>query len=448
MALEEAQRRNLIQRIAQPQRKKSFEFRGNNLTIQSWVNPPRPAEFILEGASETGKTYASLNLLDALARKYSNARLAMVRQYHVDIPATVWDIYKREFIETSGDVKIFGGEGALFAEYPNKSRVWVVGMDRPGKVLSGSLDAVYFNQCEESKQDGWEILSTRTTGRGGVIVPGILFGDMNPAPLTHWIYSRESSGKLQILNSTFKDNPKLYDAQGNVTTQGQETLARLSNLTGVLRARLYEGKRASTAGLVYNEVWDENDGSVTEQAGYQEGAGEIFWACDDGYSAGSAPQSAGRDLQTGYFVADAHPRVFLLCQLRPDGTLNVFAESYQCLVLTDSHISAILELPYPRPTFVSHGPGSAEFRGRIMAAQMMPMQCTEQVDTTIKELRAWLAKDSNQVRRVRVHPRCRHLRAEMLSYAYDPQTQRPIKRFDHGPDALRGLCWMLRLRRS
>jgi len=76
------------------------------------------------------------------------------------------------------------------------------------------------------------------------------------------------------------------------------------------------------------------------------------------------------------------------------------------------------------------------------------MQCTEQVDTTIKELRAWLAKDSNQVRRVRVHPRCRHLRAEMLSYAYDPQTQRPIKRFDHGPDALRGLCWMLRLRRS
>src|SRR3989337_697651 len=104
----------MIAEVIQQKQRRQFEFRGSNLKIQSWVNAPRPAEFILEGASETGKTYAVLN---------------------------------------------------LFAQYPNKSRVWVVGMDRPGKVLSGSLDAVYFNQCEESKQDGWETLSTRPPGR-------------------------------------------------------------------------------------------------------------------------------------------------------------------------------------------------------------------------------------------------------------------------------------------
>lgn len=423
--------------------RKRFTFRGNNQKIQEWTNLPRPPEFVLEGASETGKTYATLNLLDQLARKYPNARIAILRQYHVDLASTVLDIYKREFVEPSGDIKIFGGESALFYEYPNKTRVWVYGMDRPERVLSGAFDAIYFNQVEETTQTVWETLSTRVTGRAGAIVPGLMFGDMNPAALTHWVYSREQAGKLRVLPTSHKDNPKLFDDAGVITQQGNETLGRLSNLTGVLRARLFEGKRASVAGLVYGEVWDENDGSVTEEAEYVKDGGQILWAADDGYSAGSAPNSSGRDPQTGYYVADSHPRVFLLCQLKPDGHLDVFAESYACLKLTDEHITEVLH-DYSRPDFVSHGPGAAEFRGRLYAAQLVPHQCTEQVETSINELRSWLAKDKNGFRRIRVHPRCKQLRAEMLSYVYDNVSQKPVKSFDHGPDALRYLAFILR----
>ena len=264
-----------------------FRFRGNNAVIQSWTNPPRPAEFILEGGAETGKTYAALNLLNQLAWHYPNARLAIIRQYHVDLVSTVLDIYKREFI--AGDVQVFGGESPLFYQYPNGTRVWTFGMDRSQRVLSGAFDAIYFNQVEETQSATWETLSTRVTGRAGAIVPGLLFGDMNPAALAHWIYAREAAGNIQILSTTHKDNPSLYDDQGQPTRQGNETISRLSNLTGVLRARLYEGKRASAAGLVYGEVWDDQDGSITEAAEYVPNGGTIYWASDDGYSAGSAP---------------------------------------------------------------------------------------------------------------------------------------------------------------
>jgi hypothetical protein len=32
----------------------------------------------------------------------------------------------------------------------------------------------------------------------------------------------------------------------------------------------------------------------------------------------------------------------------------------------------------------------------------------------------------------------------MASYAYDAGSGKPIKAYDHGPDALRGLVWRLR----
>jgi hypothetical protein len=66
------------------------------------------------------------------------------------------------------------------------------------------------------------------------------------------------------------------------------------------------------------------------------------------------------------------------------------------------------------------------------------------VDESIKATRRMLAADANGVRRIRVHPRCRHLRMELASYRYDSDGT-PVKQFDHGVDALRYLCWTKRL---
>lgn len=418
-----------------PGQRRQFEFRGNNLTIQSYLNPPRPAEWVLEGPSETGKTIASLNLLDAFARKYDGARLVIVRQYHVDLASTVLDTFKREFVDPAGDVRIFGGEFPLFYEYPNGSRIWTAGLDRPGKVLSGNLDGIYFNQAEEATQVGWETLTTRVTGRGGVIVPGLLFGDMNPASTMHWLYSRELAGTVKILQTSHRDNPNLFDDHGNLTEQGRETIGRLSKLTGVLKARLFEGTRANAEGLVYGDVWSTEN--VTEQADYTPDGGSIFWAIDDGY--------AGElDERTHQYTAQSHPRVFLLCQLRPDGILKVFAESYAVKKLADEHIKDVQALPYPAPDYAAVDKSAAELIGRLNRAGIYTRRSPASVDESIKLLREWIGADTNGVRKFIVHPRVRHLLGELASYQTDKETQKPIKAFDHGPDAARYIVWTLR----
>lgn len=200
------------------------------------------------------------------------------------------------------------------------------------------------------------------------------------------------------------------------------------------------------AGLIYGGVWSDGpeDGNVTELAEYVEGAGPVYWALDDGYSAGSATKSAGLNRELGMYAADAHPRVFLFCQRKPDGHLDVFYENYACLVLSDVHIETMQALPYPAPEFAVHGPGSAEIRGRLQAAGIYARQSTADVDESIKELRRALAPDANRWRRTRVHPRCTMVRKEFAAYRYEPGSEKPIKAFDHGPDALRGLIWSLR----
>ncbi len=194
----------------------------------------------------------------------------------------------------------------------------------------------------------------------------------------------------------------------------------------------------NAAGLVY-DVWSDGpaDGNVTEAAEYEEGAGPILWGVDDGYA-------GTRDPASGSFTADSHPRVFGLYQLRHDGTLCRFAEDYAVRLLSEAHLTNVLTLPYPRPDYAVVDKSAAELKGRLHAAQIYTRNGPADVAESIKETRRALAPDTNGRRRLRVHPRCKHFRVEMASYRYDPQTGKPIKQFDHGPDEARYLIWALR----
>jgi hypothetical protein len=192
------------------------------------------------------------------------------------------------------------------------------------------------------------------------------------------------------------------------------------------------------AGLVY-DVWSDGpaDGNVTEAADYEEGAGPILWGIDDGYA-------GARDKATGLFTADSHPRVFGLYQRRHDGAVCRFAESYEVRKLSDQHLADVLQLPYPRPDYAVVDKSAAELKGRLHAAQIYTRNGPADVAESIKELRRAVAADANGRRRLLVHPRCAHFRAEMASYRYDQQTGKPVKQFDHGPDEARYLMWALR----
>lgn len=194
----------------------------------------------------------------------------------------------------------------------------------------------------------------------------------------------------------------------------------------------------NAAGLVY-DTWSDGppDGNVTEAAEYQPDGGLVLWAIDDGY--------AGKlDGETGTYTAASHPRVFLLAQQRPDGTLCVFAESYAVEVLSDDHIETVLALPYPEPDWAAVDSSAAELRGRLHDAGIATLKATHPVKEGVKETRRRLGADKNGKRTILVHPRCKHLRSELASYRVDAATGEPVKQFDHGCDALRYLVWKTR----
>ena len=222
----------------------SLTFRGAAQAIQTC----RAQEWIISGPAETGKTIAALALIDSLARQYKNSQWAIVRKTRASMDGTVLARYRSTF-ETAG-VTAFGGNKPEWFDYSNGARIWVGGLDKPGKVLSAEFDGIYVNQAEELMLPDWETLTTRTTGRAGhVDWGGMTFGDCNPGGPSHWIRNRAT---LKLFESRHEDNPMLYTATGYLTKQGRRSMAVLDALTGVRKERLRFGRWVQAEGAVYD----------------------------------------------------------------------------------------------------------------------------------------------------------------------------------------------------
>jgi PBSX family phage terminase large subunit len=208
-------------------------------------------QVIIAGPAETGKTLAALVKLHRVCLKYPRTQAAIVRRTYQSMPGSVLQTYG-DVIEGSG-VMPFGGEKPQWYDYPNRSRVWVGGMDHPDKVLSSERDFIFVNQAEELDVADWETLTTRATGRAGHVPDPQVIGDCNPSTPTHWI--RQTS--IPLLESRHEDNPQLFNQEtGEITEQGKRSLAILDLLTGPRKARLRYGQWAGAEGMCYEDSWD------------------------------------------------------------------------------------------------------------------------------------------------------------------------------------------------
>lgn len=222
-----------------------LKFYGNNLKMLESTEH----QVMLAGPAETGKTYVCCEKLHRLCMNHPGAQAAIVRKSYADMPGTVL----RTFSKIAGDdARPFGGEKPQWYDYANKSRVWIGGLDHPGKVLSSERDLIYVNQAEQLALDDWETLRTRATGRAGNVPYPQVIGDCNPGHPTHWIKTT-----IPIIESRHEDNPTLFDpVTGEITEQGKRTLEILDQLTGPRKARLRYGQWAGAEGMVYEDSWD------------------------------------------------------------------------------------------------------------------------------------------------------------------------------------------------
>ncbi len=216
----------------------------------------RGQEGVLHGPAETGKTISVLWYLHLCALKYANASIVVMRKTQTSAYSTVLQTFMGKVLgpRESWPCEPYGGEKPEWFNYPNGARIWISGMDKASKVLSAEHDLIYVNQVEELGLDEWETATTRTTGRAGNMPYARCVGDANPSYPLHWMYHRPS---LRIFYSEHRDNPVLFDpATGEITEQGQRTMAVLEALTGTRRTRLLEGKPAQAEGVIY-EDWNE-----------------------------------------------------------------------------------------------------------------------------------------------------------------------------------------------
>jgi phage terminase large subunit len=388
---------------------------------------------LLTGSAGGGKSRLAAEKLHGYCLKYPGATALMARKVKASMASGTVLFLRRKIIGADPSVRFIDSPKLRF-EYRNGSILAFVGLQdedaRENLKSIGQDGAVDIAAMEEGSQFAEEDLNAmvaRMRGKAAswrqIIIP------TNPDAPTHWIKRRLiDGGEARVYYSSARDNfhnPADYEAW-------------LATLTGIDYERLVLGKWVQATGIVY-DVWSDgpSDGNVTEAADYLPGTGEIYWAVDDGYE-------GKLDVATGHFTERSSPRVFLLVQQRADGWLCVFAEHYAVKVLQEEHIRQVVALGYPEPDYAVVDSAAAELRGRLLDAGIATFGKPGSIEESIKTTRRMLAPDASGRRRVQVHPRCTHLRAEMASYRRD-DNGKPVDALNHGPDALRYLCWHLRL---
>ena len=231
-----------------------YEFYGNNATIQTIREP----EYILAGGRDTGKTMAWLYYLNQLAWNYPGCQLAIIRKEYASMPGTVLLTYQKKIVRPDDGIQFYGGDKHPSQYiYPTGSVIWIGGLDKASKVLSGERDGIYVNQAEELQLTDWEHLLGNCSGRAGNMPFHFLGGDCNPGPPTHWIKTRSRIGHLKLLEVTHRDNPEIYDpVTGEITPGGMDRLSVLQRLTGANLQRLFYGLWVAPEGAIF-EAFDE-----------------------------------------------------------------------------------------------------------------------------------------------------------------------------------------------
>lgn len=432
--------------IVDPNASNGIGFRGDNRKLFAC----KDQEWIISGPADCGKTVAMAAKMHLICSRYPGAQGALVRKTFKSIAGTVGKTFER-MIAGAG-VETIGGKKPERYIYPNGSTIWVGGMDAPDNVLSSERDFIAGNQVEELTKNDWEILSTRTSGRGAIIRYPQLFGDCNPGGSKHWIRERAKAGSLTLFSATHRDNPTIYHDDGTLTLAGEkiggmilkvggaDRLKALEKLTGVRRKRLLDGIWATSEGAVY-DMFDSTPGGHVI---IREAKEMVHWylAMDDGFT---------------------NPAVILLVGVDPDGRWHIFREWYQTGQLQESVIKEAKKwnddirmagIVTPRDKsgimrkisceMVAVDEAAASLIAGLKTVGLNALAGKGGILDGIRIIQDRLGKSEDGLPRLTVDPSCVETVNEFESYVFkkdnnDQGTDKPVDAFNHSLGAIRYL---------
>lgn len=303
----------------------------------------RDPEVLLSGPAGTGKSFAALQKVHAVALLNPGMRGLIVRKTLASLGSTALVTWRQRVIPEAieaGIVHFYGGSSQESAQYKygNGSVIVVGGLDRAMRIMSSEYDLVFAQEAVELTENDWEAITTRL--RHGVVSYNQLIADCNPDAPTHWLKVRCDSGKTVMLESRHEDNPTLFNTDGTMTTKGAAYISKLDNLTGVRYHRLRKGLWVAAEGIIYDEfdpavhvvTLDQvipNAAEVKKRLGRDLTAVDIpeewprFWSVDFGF---------------------VNPFVLQCFAETPDGQLVMYREIYRTRRTIDQHARDIMDV--------------------------------------------------------------------------------------------------------
>ena len=385
---------------------------------------------LLTGSAGGGKSRCAAEKTHAFCLKYPGAMALVLRKAREWVSKSAVPFLAYTVISNDPRVRLLKSESRFV--YDNGSVLAWGGMkdDSQREALrsighDGALDYVWMEEANAFELSDYEELLGRMRGKSADWRQIIL--TTNPDAPNHWINQRLIiGGEAHVYYSSAHDNP--YNPADYIDT--------LAKLTGVRHDRLVRGLWVQAEGAIFDNFSIEHN--VSAGADYNP-ALEVIWGVDDGYAQGEGPGTASY-----------HPRVILMAQETAQGGVNVFAEYYHTGELSERTLDNVISWPYALPTAAFVDSSALELKARIWERNVQTVSATHRVSEGIKNVRRLIA-DGQGVRLLQIHPRCSNLIREMQSYRYDPNSSavdagepKPYKLDDHGPDALRYLCWHLR----
>src|ERR1700743_3503279 len=203
-----------------------FKPRGDALELMRY----RGQRVVIAGPAGTGKSRAALEKAHLMCLLTPNVKGLVLRKTAVSLTTSAIRTYERDVAAQAmldGTVTFFGGSRREPAQYrySNGSSIALGGMDNPMKVMSTEYDFIFVQEATELDVEDWEMADSRL--RNGVLSFQQLLAGCNLKEHTHWLKVAADTGKVHMLNSRHEDNPRYYDAAGQITPEGADYMARL-----------------------------------------------------------------------------------------------------------------------------------------------------------------------------------------------------------------------------
>lgn len=231
---------------------REFEFRGAVLELRKYRGT-KPV--MIDGPAGTGKTVGTLAWIYEMMDSYPGTRVLIARKTKESIRESVLVTWENHVLP-EGSPMLDGParENRESYRHANGSELAIIGLhDKKAvnQVKSQEYDIIYCNEASQLTEGDIGLLTTRL--RNFRLPHGqFLIMDTNPDSPHHWLWQGHLKGEYIRFQSTHRDNPAYYDAEGNLTPMGDQYInGSLSNIRGLERERMVEGKWVAAEGAIY-----------------------------------------------------------------------------------------------------------------------------------------------------------------------------------------------------